>query len=114
MRDDVLSIEEAFGDLKGPRSQAPAHDPTEMLMVPDEIATRIVAAGANDVLAFKENQLTLLALLRQSLDGVARDPQAFRGYDYMSEHREVEKEHGHIWTRWKWPPNDAFAFLHNS
>ncbi|QVN23422.1 hypothetical protein [Burkholderia pyrrocinia] len=76
MRDDVPSIEEAFGDLKDPHSRAPAHDLTEMPMVPDEIARRIVAAGANDVLAVKENQPTLLAHLRQSLDGFARDPQA--------------------------------------
>ncbi|WP_244137093.1 ISAs1 family transposase, partial [Burkholderia pyrrocinia] len=64
------------------------------------IARRIVAAGADYVLAVKENQPTLLAHLRQSLDGFARDPQAFRGYDYMSEYREVEKDHGRIETRW--------------
>jgi predicted transposase YbfD/YdcC len=33
MHEDVLSIEEAFGDLKDPRSRTPAHDLTEMLMV---------------------------------------------------------------------------------
>ncbi|MGF6900451.1 hypothetical protein [Paraburkholderia sp. GAS348] len=33
MREDVLSIEEAFGDLFDPRSRAPAHDLTEMLVV---------------------------------------------------------------------------------
>jgi hypothetical protein len=30
---EVLSIEEAFGDLRDPRSRAPAHDLTEMLVV---------------------------------------------------------------------------------
>jgi hypothetical protein len=33
MHEDVLSIEEAFGDLKDPRSRTPAHDLMEMLMV---------------------------------------------------------------------------------
>jgi len=33
MDDDILSIEETFGDLKDPRSRTPAHDLTEMLMV---------------------------------------------------------------------------------
>lgn len=33
MGDDILSIEEAFGDLKDPRSRTPTHDLTEMLMV---------------------------------------------------------------------------------
>ncbi len=65
-----------------------------------EIARRIMAAGANYVLAVKQNQPTLLAHLRQPLDGLARDPQAFRDYDYMSEHRQVEKGHGRIETRW--------------
>ncbi|MFM0285009.1 hypothetical protein P0D75_44085 [Paraburkholderia sediminicola] len=33
MLEDVLSIEEAFGDLRDPRSRTPAHDLTEMLVV---------------------------------------------------------------------------------
>ncbi|ANB75165.1 ISAs1 family transposase [Paraburkholderia phytofirmans] len=33
MQEDVLSIEEAFGDLRDPRSRTPAHDLTEMLVV---------------------------------------------------------------------------------
>jgi hypothetical protein len=33
MDDEILSIEEAFADLKDPRSRTPAHDLSEMLMV---------------------------------------------------------------------------------
>ena len=33
MDDDILSIEEEFGDLNDPRSRTPAYDLTEMLMV---------------------------------------------------------------------------------
>ena len=33
MQDDILSIEEAFGDLKDPRNRTPAYDLTGMLMV---------------------------------------------------------------------------------
>ncbi|HYS62338.1 MAG TPA: ISAs1 family transposase [Paraburkholderia sp.] len=33
MHDDVLNIEEAFGDLKDPRSRTPAHDLTQMLVI---------------------------------------------------------------------------------
>ena len=30
---DILNVEEAFGDLQDPRSRTPAHDLTEMLVV---------------------------------------------------------------------------------
>jgi len=33
MHDDVLNIEEAFGDLKDPHSRTPAHDLTQMLVI---------------------------------------------------------------------------------
>jgi predicted transposase YbfD/YdcC len=43
MHDDVLNIEEAFGDLKDPRSRTSAHDLTEMLAV----ALCAILAGAD-------------------------------------------------------------------
>ena len=63
------------------------------------IARRIVAAEADYVLAVKDNQRSLLAHLQHSLDGFARNLQAFRDHHYMSEHREVEKDHRRLETR---------------
>ena len=63
------------------------------------IAAQIVNTGAVYVLAVKQSQPLLLAHLCQSPDALARDPQAYR--EYMSEHREVEKGHGRIGTRWR-------------
>ncbi|WP_243751332.1 transposase family protein [Paraburkholderia sp. BL10I2N1] len=41
--DEILSIEEAFGDLKDPHSRTPEHDLTEMLVV----ALCAILAGAD-------------------------------------------------------------------
>ncbi len=49
MHDDVLSIEEAFGDLKDPRSRTPAHDLTGMLMV----ALCAILCGADSWMAIQ-------------------------------------------------------------
>ncbi|WP_408601745.1 ISAs1 family transposase, partial [Paraburkholderia heleia] len=55
------------------------------------IAGKIVDAGAHYVLSVKENQPTLPANMREPLEIIAREPQKFGA----SEYREVEKGHGH-------------------
>ena len=55
-----------------------------------DIVRRVMTGGAGYVLAVNDNQPTLLAHLRQSLNGLARDPQG------LSVHREAEKGHGRI------------------
>ncbi len=62
------------------------------------IASRIVKAGANYVLAVKGNQQSLLANIRTTLEAIERVPLADREI-FISEHREVEKDHGRIETR---------------
>jgi len=63
------------------------------------IATRILAAGADYVLAVKENQPGLLARMRTSLDALERFEGADGGAAMVSEYREVDKGHGRIETR---------------
>jgi predicted transposase YbfD/YdcC len=62
------------------------------------IASRIVKAGADYVLAVKGNQPSLLAHIRTTLEAIERVPLADRGI-FITEHREVEKDHGRIETR---------------
>jgi hypothetical protein len=49
MPHDVLSIEEAFGDLRDSRSRTPAHDLTEMLVV----ALCAILSGADSWVAIQ-------------------------------------------------------------
>ena len=49
MRQDVLIIEEAFGDWRDPRSRTPAHDLTEMLVV----ALCAIVSGADSWVAIQ-------------------------------------------------------------
>jgi hypothetical protein len=49
MPEDVLSIEEAFGDLRDPHSRTRAHDLTEMLVV----ALCAVLSGADSWVAIQ-------------------------------------------------------------
>ena len=62
------------------------------------IASRIVKAGTNYVLAVKGNQQSLLAHIRTTLEAIERVPLADRKI-FIREHREVEKDHGRIETR---------------
>jgi predicted transposase YbfD/YdcC len=62
------------------------------------IARQIVKAGADYVLAVKGNQPSLLAHIRTTLEAIERVPPADRGI-FITEHREVEKDHGRIETR---------------
>lgn len=62
------------------------------------IARRIVAQGADYVLAVKENQPGLLAHIRATLDAAERLPLTDQPY-FIAEHRELEKDHGRIETR---------------
>jgi predicted transposase YbfD/YdcC len=61
------------------------------------IAERIVAGGADYVLAVKDNQSALLARLRQALYVVERAPEGYR--DGVNEWSEIGKDHGRIETR---------------
>lgn len=62
-----------------------------------EIAKRIVGAGADYVLAVKENQGMLYERIRRALDAVDTFPQFYQ--DCRDEHREIDKDHGRIETR---------------
>ncbi|HEX7933507.1 MAG TPA: ISAs1 family transposase [Paraburkholderia sp.] len=57
------------------------------------IAARIVKAGADYVLAVKGNQPSLLAHIRTTLDAIERVRPEEREV-FITEHREVEKDHG--------------------
>lgn len=50
MQEDVFSIEEAFGDLRDPRSRTPAHDLTEMLVV----ALCAILSGAGPTFTYED------------------------------------------------------------
>ncbi len=63
MQEDVLSIEEAFGDLRDPRSRTPAHDLTEMLVV----ALCAILSGADSWVAIQTWAEAKLEWLRRSL-----------------------------------------------
>jgi predicted transposase YbfD/YdcC len=63
MREDVLSIEEAFGDLRDPRSRMPAHDLTEMLVV----ALCAILSGADSWVAIQTWAEAKLEWLRRYL-----------------------------------------------
>ncbi|MGF6604968.1 putative transposase YbfD/YdcC [Paraburkholderia sp. GAS448] len=63
------------------------------------IAARILDAGADYVLAVKENQPTLLARMRTALQAIDSFPDGYRKLAAASEHCEVEKGHGRIETR---------------
>jgi predicted transposase YbfD/YdcC len=63
------------------------------------IAAQILDAGAHYVLAVKDNQATLLERMRQALDAVDRFAGSNDANIAVSEHREVEKDHGRIETR---------------
>ncbi len=62
-----------------------------------QIATRIVEAGGDYVLAVKENQSALLGRIRHALDAIERVPQAYQ--DHVTQHQEIDKDHGRIETR---------------
>jgi predicted transposase YbfD/YdcC len=62
------------------------------------IAARIVKAGADYVLAVKGNQPSLLTHIRATLEAIERVPPTDRDV-FITEHREVEKDHGRIETR---------------
>ncbi|OJA85846.1 ISAs1 family transposase [Burkholderia ubonensis] len=62
------------------------------------IARQIVENGADYVLAVKENQPSLLAEIRASLEAIERLPADDRAI-CANEFREVEKDHGRIETR---------------
>jgi predicted transposase YbfD/YdcC len=62
------------------------------------IAARIVKAGADYVLAVKGNQPSLLTHIRTTLEAIERIPATGREV-FITEHREVEKDHGRIETR---------------
>jgi predicted transposase YbfD/YdcC len=61
------------------------------------IAQRIVDEGANYVLAVKENQPALLARVRKNMDACEQCPGLCA--DLMTEHCEIDKDHGRIETR---------------
>jgi predicted transposase YbfD/YdcC len=61
------------------------------------IAQRIVAEGADYVLAVKENQSVLLARVRKAIDAMEAAPELF--VDFRREHCEIDKDHGRIETR---------------
>ncbi|MFL9989737.1 ISAs1 family transposase, partial [Paraburkholderia sediminicola] len=64
-----------------------------------DIARRIVEAGADYVLAVKENQPTLHRRIREAFEAIERIPQRYRGENDPASHCEVEKDHGRIETR---------------
>jgi predicted transposase YbfD/YdcC len=72
------------------------------------IAARIVKAGADYVLAVKGNQPSRLAHIRTTLNAIERIPLADRGI-FITEHREVEKDHGRIETRRSSPATSSRA-----
>lgn len=63
---DILSIEEAFGDLRDPHCRMLAHDVTQMLMV----ALRAILSGANSGVAIKPWAEVKLGWLRRYLQMV--------------------------------------------
>lgn len=64
-----------------------------------DIAQRIVQAGADYVLAVKENQPTLHRRISNAFESIERIPKAYQGENDSAEYREVEKDHGRIETR---------------
>ncbi|WP_230965790.1 MULTISPECIES: ISAs1 family transposase [Burkholderia] len=62
-----------------------------------QIATHIVEAGRDYVLAVGNNLPTPLARIRHALEAVERVPHAYR--DHATEHQEIDKDHGRIETR---------------
>lgn len=61
------------------------------------IAERIVADGADYVLAVKENPSALLARVRKAIDAMENQLEFYA--DFRSEHCEIDKDHGHLETR---------------
>ena len=66
---------------------------------PRDIARRIVEAGADYVLAVKENQPTLHRHICNAFEAIERIPKAYQGGSDSAQYREVEKDHGRIETR---------------
>jgi predicted transposase YbfD/YdcC len=64
-----------------------------------DIARRIVEAGADYVLAVKENQPTLHRRICNAFEAIERIPKAYQGENDSAQYREVEKDHGRIETR---------------
>ena len=63
------------------------------------IARRIVEAGADYVLAVKENQPTLHRRICNAFEAIERIPKAYQGENDSAQYGEVEKDHGRIETR---------------
>jgi predicted transposase YbfD/YdcC len=64
-----------------------------------DIAQRLVQAGADYVLAVKENQPTLHRRISNVFEAIERIPKAYQGENDSAEFCEVEKNHGRIETR---------------
>jgi predicted transposase YbfD/YdcC len=63
------------------------------------IARRIVEAGADHVLAVRQNQPALHRAICNAFEAIERIPKAYQGKNDSASHCEVEKDHGRIGTR---------------